>query len=332
MPTLLRLVAATAAFGVAALSAAPVAPQNAQWQSLLKRVQAAAPRVVQLKASSVVSHPPLNEISGIVKSGRHRNVYWVHNDSGDRARFFAIREDGGGIMPAALNTSHWVNRAQEGKTPFEGIALRGARNVDWEDIAISGDTLYIADVGNNGNARKNLGIYAVPEPDPARATEATPFAFYPVVYPDQKDFPPKDHWRFDCEAVFVFNRKLHLLTKHRLGTSGLPDVGTNLYRLDTQHTDKPNVLTKIDSRANLGGWVTAADVSPNGRTLAVLTHAPVSSIWLFALPEKGDRLLSGSSRQIILTGGRQLEALCFVDDRTILLTNEQRDLFRVSVP
>ncbi|MCE2424420.1 MAG: hypothetical protein J4F45_04845, partial [Pseudomonadales bacterium] len=36
-----------------------------------------------------VEHEALGEVSGIVKSDRG-DFYWVHNDSGDEARLFAI--------------------------------------------------------------------------------------------------------------------------------------------------------------------------------------------------------------------------------------------------
>ena len=36
-----------------------------------------------------VTHPQLDEMSGIVAS-TYKDIYWVHNDSGDRPRIFAI--------------------------------------------------------------------------------------------------------------------------------------------------------------------------------------------------------------------------------------------------
>ena len=54
-----------------------------------------------------------------------------------------------------------------GKPPYPGVRLDGAANFDWEDIAIDGETLYVPDMGNNGNARRDLGVYVLPEPNPA---------------------------------------------------------------------------------------------------------------------------------------------------------------------
>jgi len=41
-----------------------------------------------------VEHPPIDEMSGIVRSRWQENVWWVHNDSGDEPRLFAIDSTG----------------------------------------------------------------------------------------------------------------------------------------------------------------------------------------------------------------------------------------------
>ena len=281
-----------------------------------------------------VTHAPIDEMSGIVKSRRYPTTFWVHNDSGDSARIFALRADGSVIVPPFLAGEFSVGETVEGGKPsYPGIALDGAANFDWEDIALDGDTLYVADLGNNGNARRDLAVYVLPEPNPLAVNRAHVLKRLPVAYPDQNAFPDPTNWRFDCEAVFFYRGKLHALTKHRApGQIGVPETGANLYCLDTQHTDQVNVLRKLDSVADLGGWVTAADVSPDGRTLAVLCQAPVASVWLFDLKSAtGDRLLSSgrAARRLILENADQCEAICFDDNENLLVTNEQRAVFRL---
>lgn len=246
----------------------------------------------------------INESSGLARSVRRKGIYWTHNDSGDTARLFGIRLDG---------------------TVVEEHAIANAKNVDWEDIATDGDTIWIDDCGNNGNARRDLGLYKVREGD-WRAT------FYPVAYPDQKEFPPATLRRFDCEAIFIRRGKPYLVTKWRVG--GMPGLGAGLYRLDTRRTDRPNVLTKLGERTDLEGWVTAADISPNGRELALLVHFPVPSIWIFDA-RGDDRILSRPVARIRLNaGGRgetaQIESLVWENDRSLVFGNEGGDLFRVA--
>jgi hypothetical protein len=272
-----------------------------------------------LAPSGHVDFPAIDEMSGIVKSARFRDVYWVHNDSGDQARFFAIRSDGRAVLPA------------EQSKPYAGIRVEGAENRDWEDIARIGDTLYLCDMGNNGNARRDLTVYAVKEPDPATTAVVRPRATLRIAYPDQKEFPPSGFRTFDCEAVFGLRGKLYFLTKHRLNAL-IPATSTTLYRLDTRYTDRTNVLTKLDSHSDLGGWVTGADVSPDGKTLAVLTQAPGQSVWLFDTQAKGDKFLSqGRARRLAFSGAKQCEAVAFMDNGTLLVGNEQRDLYRLKV-
>ncbi len=43
-----------------------------------------------LERLGTVAYEPIDELSGIVKSRTYPDVYWVHNDSGDEARIFAV--------------------------------------------------------------------------------------------------------------------------------------------------------------------------------------------------------------------------------------------------
>ncbi|MBB6049614.1 hypothetical protein [Armatimonas rosea] len=261
--------------------------------------------------SGLIRSKELSELSGLAASRRYPGIFWGHNDSGDSSRFFALRADGSVVAE---------------------IEVRDAKNHDWEDIALDGKTLYIADMGNNDNKRDNLCVYKLDEPNPSRGDQKVDATKLRVAYPDQSEFPPKkEAWRFDCEAAFVFRGKLHVLTKQRAaGMRFLPLDNTTLYRLDQEDTEKVNVLTKLDSRTQLGGWVTAADLSPDGKTLAVLTHL-VASVWLFDVRGATDKLLTKPLQRILLDDAKQCEALCFSDNQTLLLGNEQRELFSLSL-
>lgn len=271
---------------------------------------------IDLKPIATVSYPALSEISGIAQSKSGKDLFWVHNDSGDKPRIFAIKRDGSAVA-----------RKLDGN---EGIQVQKAKNVDWEEICADAGKLFISDLGNNGNTRQDLGIYVVAEPDPLKVESITPIVFWPISYPDQVAFPPEKR-HFDCEAIFVFKGKVHVLTKHRMPNGRLPETGTKLYRLDTAYTDKKNVLTKLSERSDMRGWVTAASVSPNRKLLAVLTHFPVASIWIFDLKVKGDDLLAKPLRWVELRNAKQCEAISFDGADHLLIANEQRELFRVAL-
>jgi hypothetical protein len=96
----------------------------------------------------------LDEVSGIVDSRANPNTFWVHNDSGDTARFFAINHQG-----ALLGT----------------FPLSGAPLGDWEDIAIApkpsgGNYLYLGDIGDNNSNRPYIIVYRTDEPTSTTST------------------------------------------------------------------------------------------------------------------------------------------------------------------
>jgi hypothetical protein len=252
----------------------------------------------------------INEMSGIAKSRKFKDTYWVHNDSGDIARIFAIHANGKLISPPQAD--------------YAGIKLEGASNFDWEDIAIEGDTLYVSDCGDNLNFRNDLCVYMLKEPNPEKINSVKDFKKIRIAYPDKTGSFP---WHFDCEALAVNKGTLYFITKWREGKSNTPGVGASIYSLSKPSYDKVNVLKKLDTKTDLGGWVTAADISPDGKKLAVLTQHPTKSIWIFDLT-KGSDIFHHPIKQIKFKGGKQDEALCWESMSSILIGNEQRDLFR----
>lgn len=279
--------------------------------------------------SAQIAADPISEMSGIVKSPGRDNTYWVHNDSGDSARIFAITAEGVSILPTYSKFTHYGDAPERGKQQWQGFPVLEAENVDWEDIAIDDNYLYLADTGNNANDRRDLAIYLISEIDPTASTRSAVIQRLPVVYPEQTEFPASVK-HFDSESLFVFNNALYLITKHRgggvMGTDFEP--GANLYRLETRFTDQSNLLKKIDSHPEILG-ATGADLSPDGNTLAVISQ---DALWLFSRPQDGgDQWLSGLAKHYPFSRGalRQLEAVTWIDDATLLLGNEQRDLFRI---
>lgn len=283
-----------------------------------------SPRAIELKPIATVRHEQLPEMSGLAKSNRYKDTYWVQNDSGDKARIFAIHSNGDVIGPTS-SKEFWFDTPENGKRVYPGISLPKAQNNDFEEVCIDGETLYVSDCGNNSNARKNLVVYAVPEPDPTKSLQATSPQKFPVSYEDQKDFPANPMY-FDCEAIFRFKGKTYFITKHR-GASNVPLGSANIYVASTWVPDQENVLKKVDSKNDLEGWVSACSISPDGKYLAVLCQAPVQSIWLFELPKSGESFFHQSAKRLVFTGGKQCEGLTFIDSDSILMSNEQRELF-----
>ncbi len=305
--------------------------------ALLVLLVAAGPPVVSWAAEPVLLAPapiatllaePMSEISGLVRSPGRSGVIWAHNDSGDSARLFAITPLGESILPTYSRFTAFGDTPEAGKEQWQGFPVLNASHVDWEDIAADEHYLYIADTGNNSNDRRDLGIYLVSEIDPTASTRSAVIQHLPVYYPEQQAFPPADR-HFDSESLFTFAGKLYLITKHRGGgVTGLDFApGAYLYRLDTRSTETPNALQRIDSHPAILA-ATGADVSPDGSRLAVTAQ---DALWLFERPASGDLWLSapGSRYPFDRRVLKQLEAVTWLDNDTLLLANEQRDLFRV---
>ncbi len=250
----------------------------------------------RLEPYARIQNPDVRECSGIVKSGQREDTYWVHNDSGSGPQLYAIRRDG----------SHLATI----ETPFS--------SVDWEDIATDSlGNLYIGDFGNNANTRKDLAIHRISEPDPDRPNAKRSTETFPFRYAEQTRFPPPKRI-FDCESLFWTDGKLYLLTK------SLGDISTRLYRFNTLDADTTNLPELIGS-FEIGPRVTAADLSPDGKQLAVLT---TRSVWIFERPEHSDNFLDGNARALQIRAG-QCEAICWDGPDRLIIANEGSYLYEL---
>jgi hypothetical protein len=272
-----------------------------------------------------LAHEPINEQSSLVKSETYPGVFWVTNDSGDGPYIYPLNEKGEIIIPGYLQKRY----SKPGKT-YPGIEIIGAVHHDWESMTTLGDTLVIADVGNNGNARRDLGVYLIPEPNPYAVDKSRPLVWLPVHFEDQREYPPQE-WSYDCEAVFTFKGKLYFLTKDRSDRHiSKPSPTTQLYRMDTRHSDRSNALKKIGAADDLGGWVTGADMAPDGSGLVFIAlNYLTTTIWYYPTPTDGDRFLDTKPQYYILKKASQTEGVCFMDSKTLIVSNEQRDWIKV---
>ncbi|MCF7921122.1 MAG: hypothetical protein K9M55_00325 [Candidatus Marinimicrobia bacterium] len=273
-----------------------------------------------------VSHPKVDEQSAVVKSQTYDDVYWVCNDSGNEPFIYPLNSRGEMIIPDFMK-----RHLKDGKSDdYPGIEIHNASLLDWEAMTVIGDTLIVADVGNNGNARRDQGIYLILEPNPHTTYETRPLMWLPVCFEDQSRYPAAE-WEFDCESIFSFEGKIYFLTKHRADQQiNKPASSTKLYRMDTRFTDRVNVLKRISRKEDLGGWVTDACMAPDESAMVMLAQNPLATIvWYFPKPKRGDDFLSQAPQKFSLMKANQAEGVCFKDSRTILVTNEQREWFEI---
>ena len=192
----------------------------------------------------------LSEVSGITASRRQDDVWWVHNDSGDLPRIFAL--DSSGKVLAEYR-------------------VVGAVNEDWEDIASGpgpdrSPALYIADIGDNGLEREFVVVYRVSEPDLTRddatlqTVQAEPLQFR---YPDGKH---------NAEALVVDpeSGRIYVITKKDAGGCGVFRSPVPL------KLGEPMTFERVDGRGSLSftQWrkVTGATTSEDGTRIAIRNY------------------------------------------------------------
>jgi hypothetical protein len=261
---------------------------------------------LELSGYSSFDFAEINESSALVKSQQWDDVYWTLNDSGGKNRIFPVSRDG--IMYRA----QWYEEDQG------GVYIGDAVNIDWESMTTDNEgNLYIGACGNNSSVRRDLCIYKLKDPHPL-ATGTTRYLqkinFY---YPEQETYPAAvDDSNYDCEAIFWAEGRLFLLTKHR------SDTNTCLYTLNSMHSERENPATLL-STFDIKGAVTDAECNEDGSKLAVLTY---SGVWIFE-GEVG-YWFEGSIKWLPIKA-KQCEAICWDDEETLMITNEQKDLFEL---
>ena len=95
------------------------------------------------------------------------------------------------------------------------VKVNNATNVDWEDITVDDEYVYVGDIGNNLNERKSLTIYKVKITDILTLKVVEP-ELITFNYAEQLAFPPdKKEQVYDAEALAVKDDTLYLFTKNR---------------------------------------------------------------------------------------------------------------------
>jgi hypothetical protein len=259
----------------------------------------------------------IDEASGIARSQRYPDVFWVAND------------DGPSVLYAIDSTGRDLGR----------VNVKDASNRDWEDLAsftLDGVPYVIAaDIGDNDGKRKDVRLYVIEEPE-AGDDKVKPAWRIEFTYPEG----PRDA---ESVAVDVDNERILILTKR--------DVPALLYSVPLQPGTKKRIdaerLGSVASlpqpsrsdlefakQANSWHWQpTSMDISADGTQAVVLTYGGVylyprsqDQGWLEAL-QQPPLVVSSSSN-------RQAESVAFDPSGDfVYITLEQRNapLFRLPV-
>ncbi|MBI1307735.1 MAG: T9SS type A sorting domain-containing protein [Bacteroidetes bacterium] len=237
----------------------------------------------------------VDETSGLVWT---ETGIWTMNDSKNAASIYRLDTSTGAILQTVNITNY--------------------SNTDWEDIADDSMYIYIGDVGNNDGVRKDLKILRILKSKiGTQATQNISAEAINFSYPDQKNFSPSSVSNFNCEAMVAYQDHLYVFTKDH------GDNKTRLYRIPkTPGTYSAELIDSFDCK----GLITASDVSPDGKQIALLGYAnghTYSFIWILS-DFTGDHFCSGKKKKYVIGefSDWQTEGLAYQDSVNIWVSNE----------
>lgn len=281
---------------------------SVRWRPLLAVLLAvagcSAPNPPFAQLSGVILDTRLSDLSGLAASRVHPDVVWVLNDGGNPPDLYAVGNRGG--VQAKFR-------------------IAGVDNTDWEDLAAfeldHRHYLLIADTGDNGGLRRTLQLHVVEEPRALADGVLHPAWSIAFRWPDG----PRD-----CEAVAVdaaHGLVLLLSKRHRppeLFVLPLRPAqpGLQVARRVGHLAGLPAPPRRADTLDRMRDQVTAADLSPDGRTLAVLTYRDVL-LYRRSPRQPWDQAIAGRPDIHPLTWLPQAEALGWsADGRALYATGE----------
>ena len=258
-----------------------------------------------------MSNLGITEASGVAASRRYGNVLWVHNDSGDTNRVFAIATNG---------------------ASFATYVLGGAEANDWEDIAVGPGPVagtsyvYVGDIGDNGGNRNSIEVYRFPEP------EVTTSLFnITLTNVDRLEFRYPDSRGENAETLLVdpTNGDIYVVSKAGSGEA-------RVYRASPPFVPLDRVTMTLVASLQFGtapligdASTTAGDFSPSGDLFAIRTY-DTAYAWRRPVGTTVDAALATSPCPLPVRSEGQGEAFGFNRDGTGYFTLGEGSLVQLS--
>ncbi len=252
--------------------------------------------------AGVVAQSDVTEASGVAGGRLDPSVLWIHNDSGDAARVFAIDTAG----------------AWRGTFLFDG-----ATATDWEDIAVGPGPeagvpyLYVGDIGDNGESRASVSVYRAPEPVVGEVPGTVSLAGVERI---RLAYPDRPH---NAETLLVdpANGDLYIVTKP--AAAGLASqVFQAAAPLDTVATTTLTEVASLVFGADPlpgGAQPTGGDIDGLRQFIAIRTYTSAFA-WCFEPGATVADTLAGPPCSLWLAGEGQGEALGFAADGSAYFT------------
>jgi hypothetical protein len=230
-------------------------------------------------------NPLINEISGIADSKVNPGFLWGQEDSGNPSQLYLISHNG---------------------SVTKTIFLKGIVNRDWEDMALAGGDIYIAETGDNNLAFSEYSFYKFPEPgfatDTVRAIDNIRFTY--------------EDGSHDAEAFLVdaHTKDIYIITKR--------DSPSKIYKLAY-----PYSLTSLNAATFIGALpysgVVSAAFSPSGNEIIIKTYTGLR-YYIRTEGESVEQVLRKSYVELPYKLEPQGEAISFANDNSGFFTLSEK--------
>ncbi len=218
------------------------------------------------------------------------NMLITHNDSGGEPALYYLNKKGKIV---------------------ETRNIEGVKNNDWEDVTKDDEFIYVANMGNNFDTRKNLSIIKIPIKKSLNETvEVINF-----LYPEQKKFNTiYSKSQYDAEGIISIDDNLIIFTKNKLKKI------TEVYTLPkTGGSYEAKKILSIDIKS----IVTGSDYNNQLKLLALTSTINFKKYYLILIK---DFSLENKKYQIetyeIPIGKTQVEAIKIIDKNNFWITSE----------
>lgn len=247
------------------------------------RPAGACPSAGKTTAPGKVDAPEVDEASGIAASSINEGVFWVHNDSGDSARAFALGPDG--KLRATLS--------------FDGNQPRDIEDMAIEDDGAGTSFLYFGDIGDNDEVRTEIVIHRVAEPKlGGDAKLSATSEKMTVTYADGAH---------NAETLLFdpATKDLLIATKKPGGPSAVHRVGP----FAAGQKVKTEKIAEVDVDLATGG-----EISRDGRSIAIRNYGRSAFVWTRGPGESVADALKRAPCKLPVATEQQGEAFAFLAD------------------
>ena len=260
-----------------------------------KHTSSPAPTQTEPVSVTTLQDPRLIETSGLAASVANPGLLYVHNDSGDTSRFFAIHPDG------SLKSVIYYNGDKS-------LKLLGV--TDCEDIAVNigpqpGTYVYMGDIGDNDAVRKDIIIFRIKEPalsDTLVNAQAEPLV---LTYPDG----PRD-----AETLMVdpIDKLIYIVSKR--------EDSVRVYSTPLLFNANDTAVLQLRAKLYFAGfgetkYITAGDISQDGLQILLKSYTQVY-YWKRQSGEAIWQSMLRSPETLPYTIEKQGEAIGFTTDAT----------------